>query len=190
MLRSPLAYDFGQFLFRPHVRSFIAIETGLPGFGLEILADPSIAWYFGTIAKPGAAERFFKGRERELLTEFVFIPPTTATAIGTADIEEFISGYARAGGWTGAQSIYDSNLREIADYKAMVAARPLAMPLLVVDRDGSDFTARSFAAAAPSRLKARSIANTGHYIAMEAPLDLAAAMLEFTLDIDQANERM
>jgi len=170
------------------VQSFIAVETGLPGFALEILANPLIAWYFGTLAKPGAAECFFKGRETELLTEFIFAPPTTtAAAIGAADIAEFIRGYARPGGWTGAQSIYSSNLREVEEYRALVAAKPLTVPALAIDQNGSSFTAQSFAAAAPGQLKTCTIANTGHYIAMEAPLALAAAMLEFIREVDQTH---
>lgn len=168
------------------VKSFIAVETGLPGFGLEVLSSPMIAWYFGTLAKPGAAERFFKGRETELLTEFIFTPPTTTSnAIAPADIAEFIRGYARIGGWNGAQSIYDSNLREAEEYKALVAARPLTMPAMAIDQEGSSFTAQSFAAASGNLLKTHTIANTGHYIAMEAPVALAAAILNFVDDVDQ-----
>lgn len=168
--------------------SFIAVETGLPGFGLETLANPIIAWYFGTLAKKGAAERFFKGRETELLTEFIFTPPTTiSTAIGAVDIAEFVRGYARTGGWNGAQAIYNSNLREVEEYKALVAANPLAMPALAIDQNGSNFTALSFAPAAPGKLRTQTIADTGHYIAMEAPATLASAMLAFIEEIDKTS---
>jgi pimeloyl-ACP methyl ester carboxylesterase len=54
------------------------------------------------------------------------------------------------------------------------------MPILAIDQDGSNFTAASFAAAAPGRLMARTIPGTGHYIAMEAPEALAATILQFT----------
>jgi len=170
------------------VLSFIAVETSLPGFGLEILSNPMIAWYFGTLAKHGAAERFFKGRETELLTEFIFTPPmTTSTAIGTGDIAEFIRGYERSGGWNGAQVIYDGNLREAEDYKALVAARPLPMPALAIDRHGSDFTAKSFATAVSGKLKRQTISDTGHYVAMEAPVALASTMLAFMSGVEQAS---
>jgi pimeloyl-ACP methyl ester carboxylesterase len=166
--------------------SFIAVETSLPGFGLEILSNPAAAWYFGTLAKQGAAERFFKDRETELLTEFIFTPPmTTSTAIGAADIAEFIRGYERTGGWNGAQAIYNSNLREAEAYKALIATNPLAMPGLAIDRYGSDFTARSFAPALLGKLKTQTIPDTGHYIAMEAPVALASTMLAFVDAIDQ-----
>lgn len=180
----PLAFRLAS-AYPQDVQSFTAIETGLPGFGLEILANPAIAWYFGTLAKPGAAERFFKERETALLSEFIFTPPTTtSSAIVEADIDEFSSGYARAGGWTGAQAIYASILSEVEHYKAIVASKPLAVPTLAIDQDGSTFTAQSFAAAVAGELKTRSIPDTGHYIAMEAPLALAAAILDFIDQVD------
>ncbi|MEO5806134.1 alpha/beta hydrolase [Devosia sp.] len=183
----PLAFRLAAT--RPEdVLSFIAVETSLPGFGLEKLSHPTLAWYFGTLAKQGAAGRFFKGRETELLTEFIFTPPmTTSTAIGASDIAEFIRGYERAGGWNGAQIIYNSNLREAEHYAALVAARPLAMPALAIDRQGSDFTAKSFAPAVPGKLKTQMISDTGHYVAMEAPVALASTMLAFMSDVDQAS---
>lgn len=169
------------------VQSFTAIETGLPGFGLEILANPAIAWYFGALAKPGAAERFFKGRETALLSEFIFTPPTTtSSAIREADIAEFSNGYARARGWTGAQVIYASNLGEVEDYKAIVSSKPLTIPTLAIDQDGSSFTAQSFAAAVAGELRTHTIPDTGHYIAMEAPLALAAAILDFIDQVDSS----
>lgn len=166
--------------------SFIAVETGLPGFGLEILTNPMIAWYYGALAKQGAAERFFKGRETELLTEFIFTPPTTtSTSIGADDVAEFIRGYARDGGWNGAQAIYNSNMCETEEYKALAAARPLTMPMLAIDQAGSNFTSQSFAPASAGKHKTRTIENTGHYIAMEAPVALASTVLEFTGEIDR-----
>jgi pimeloyl-ACP methyl ester carboxylesterase len=179
----PLAFRLAS-TYPQDVQSFIAIETGLPGFGLEILANPAIAWYWGTLAKPGAAECFFKGRETALLNEFIF---ASLTAIEAADIAEFSSGYARAGGWNGAQAIYASNLGEVEDYKAMVAAKPLAKSVLAIDQAGSDFTARSLGAAIAGELKTHSIPGTGHYIAMEAPIALAAAIMDFIGEVDRGN---
>lgn len=166
--------------------SFIAVETGLPGFGLEILTNPIIAWYYGILAKQGAAERFFKGRETQLLSEFIFIPPTTTSgAVGADDIAEFIRGYARDGGWTGTQAIYNGNMCGAEEYQALVAAGPLVMPMLAIDQSGSNFTGQSFTPATAGTLTARTIPNTGHYIAIEEPDALASAVLEFTGEIDR-----
>ena len=122
------------------------------------------------------------------MAEFIFTPPTTTSvAIGATDIAEFTHGYERIGGWNGAQTIYNSNLREAEEYKALVGAHPLTMPVLAIDQNGSNFTAQSFAPASRGQLKTRNIPDTGHYIAMEAPVALASAMLEFINEIDQTN---
>ena len=184
----PLAYRLAA-THPEDLLGLIAVETGLPGFGLEMLTNPMIAWYYGTLAKQGAAERFFKGRETELLSEFIFTPPTTtSSAIGPDDIAEYIRGYAREGGWTGAQAVYNANMCETEEYKALVAAGPLAMPVLAIDQSGSSFTGQSFAPATAGRLTTRAIPDTGHYIAMEAPYALASAMLEFTGEKDQKSQ--
>ena len=91
------------------------------------------------------------------------------------------------GGWNGAQSIYDSNLREVEDYKALVAAKPLTMPAMAIDQEGAGFTSQSFAAASGNQLKMYTIPNNGHYVAMEAPAALAAAILDFVGGVDRSN---
>ena len=48
------------------VRSFTAIEMGLPGLGLEMLADITRGgtWHIGVLAAPGIPELLLAGRER------------------------------------------------------------------------------------------------------------------------------
>src|ERR1700693_3447080 len=86
------------------VRSLTAIETGLPGFGLEKLADVTRGgvWYIGVLAAPGIPEMLLAGREHEFLARFAF-PAMCATpaAITDTDIDEFVRTYARPDGWRG-----------------------------------------------------------------------------------------
>ena len=62
------------------VLSFTAIEMGLPGFGLEMLADVTHGgtWHIGVLAAPGIPEMLLAGREREFLGQFAF-PAMSAT---------------------------------------------------------------------------------------------------------------
>ncbi|MGC2004492.1 alpha/beta fold hydrolase [Trebonia sp.] len=62
------------------VLSLTAIEMGLPGFGLEMLADVTHggAWHIGVLAAPGIPEMLLAGREREFLGQFAF-PAMSAT---------------------------------------------------------------------------------------------------------------
>ena len=104
------------------VLSFTAIEMGLPGFGLEMLADVTHGgtWHIGVLAAPGIPEMLLAGREREFLGQFAF-PAMSATpgAITDTDIDEFVRTYSRPDGWRGAIGLYQSMLQEGADIKAL-----------------------------------------------------------------------
>ena len=108
------------------VLSFTAIEMGLPGFGLEMLADITHggSWHIGVLAAPGIPEMLLTGREREFLGQFAF-PALSATpgAITGADIDEFARTYSQPGGWRGATGLYQSMLQEGSEIKAL-AERP------------------------------------------------------------------
>ncbi len=87
------------------VRSFTAIEMGLPWFGLEKLADVTHGgtWHIGVLAAPGVPEMLLAGREREFLEPFAFSTMSaTPGAITDTDIDEFVRTYARPDGWRGA----------------------------------------------------------------------------------------
>lgn len=171
------------------VRSIAAIETGLPGFGLEMLADVGKggAWYIGVLATKGAAEAFFRGRERELMLDFI-LPVATARmeAIPTGTLDAIVADYARPGGWSGARALYASMLREGPEIQSLVAERPLTLPVLAIDRQGSDFTLKSFGAAHAGGVRHATIDDVGHYIALEAPDRLADILLSFTAAVDAA----
>src|SRR6266851_3928378 len=125
------------------VLSFTAIEMGLPGFGLEMLADVTHggAWHIGVLAAPGIPEMLLAGREREFLGQYAF-PAMTAVqgAITATDIEEFARTYSRPDGWRGAIGLYQSMLREGAEIKTLAPTRGLRVPVLAVGAGGGPFT--------------------------------------------------
>src|SRR6202140_3028936 len=71
---------------------FTAIVMGLPGFGLETLADVTHGgtWHIGVLAAPGIPEMLLAGRERQFLGQFAF-PAMCETdgAITDRDVDEF-----------------------------------------------------------------------------------------------------
>lgn len=171
------------------VRSLTAIEMGLPGFGLEMLADITHggAWHIGVLAAPGIPEMLLAGREREFLGQYAFPAMTTVPgAITGADIDEFARTYSRPGGWRGAIGLYRSMLREGTDIKARAQAPGLKVPVLAVGARGGRFTATTMAAAASTQISSVQLDGVGHYAAMEAPAELAKALLAFTDRIDTA----
>ena len=171
------------------VLSFTAIEMGLPGFGLEMLADITHggAWHIGVLAAPGIPEMLLAGREREFLGQFAF-PAMSATpgAITDADIEEFVRTYSRADGWRGAIGLYQSMLQEGSEIKTLAETRGLSVPVLAVGAGGGPFTAGTMSKATSTDISSVLLDGVGHYAAMEAPEALATAVLGFAESIDAA----
>ncbi|SMH32332.1 Pimeloyl-ACP methyl ester carboxylesterase [Rathayibacter oskolensis] len=166
----------------PHdVRSIIATEMGLAGFGLEGFADITHggSWHIGALTAPGIARLLFTGRERELLGAWAF-PSMTAVpgAITDADIDEFARGFSRENGWNGAVGLYRSMLGEGADFR-LRAGTPLSVPALAVGGFGGAFTARTLEQVTEGPITAVELDGVGHYVALEDPERLAAAILAF-----------
>jgi pimeloyl-ACP methyl ester carboxylesterase len=171
------------------VLSLTAIEMGLPGFGLETLADITHGgtWHIGVLTAPGIPEMLLAGREREFLGQYAF-PAMSATpgAITSDDIEEFARTYARPGGWRGAAGLYQSMLREGPEIRALATTPGLTVPVLAVGAGAGPFTAATMSQATPAGITSVTLDGVGHYAAMEAPDKLAKALLDFTATVDTA----
>jgi pimeloyl-ACP methyl ester carboxylesterase len=164
------------------VLSFTAIEMGLPGFGLEGLADITHggSWHIGMMAAPGIPEMLLAGREHEFLGQFAF-PAMSATpgAITNDDIDEFVRTYSRLDGWRGAIGLYQSMLQEGDEIKALAETHRLTVPVLAVGAGGGRFTLGTMSQVAVTEVHSVSLDGVGHYVAMEAPDKLADALLAF-----------
>jgi len=164
------------------VLSLTAIEMGLAGFGLEALGDVTHggSWHIGVLAAPGIAELLLTGREREFLGRWAF-PSMTAVpgSITEADIEEFVRTYSRPDGWLGATGLYRSMLAEGDELRALADAHPLTVPVLAIGAGGGPFTAATLRQVTAGEVTTVQLDGVGHYAALEAPEDLAAAVLEF-----------
>jgi pimeloyl-ACP methyl ester carboxylesterase len=172
---------------RPELlRSLTAIETGLPGFGLELLADVTHggAWHIGVLAAPGIPELLLAGRERAFLTEYA-IPSLTARAdaFTEADVDELTRVYARPGGLSGAAGLYRSLLAEGEEVRGLAAGR-LALPVLAIGGGSGEFTASAMCQVADD-VTSVVLDGIGHHVAMEAPERLAAELLAFQRSVDE-----
>src|ERR1700688_2297035 len=169
------------------VLSFTAIEMGLPGFGLEMLADVTHggAWHIGVLAAPGIPEMLLAGREREFLGKYAF-PSMNANPgkITDADINEFVRTYSRRDGWRGAIGLYQSMLKEGPEIKALADTLGLKAPVLAVGAGGGPFTSGTMSRAAASEVRSVILEGVGHYAAMEAPDRLANTILGFVKSVD------
>jgi len=163
------------------VRSFTAIETALPGYGMESFADVAHGgmWHVGFLAAPGIPEMLLTGREREFLTGYAF-PAMSGTpgAISARDVEEFTRVYARPDGLRGTVGFYGSMLTEGDDIRAIAARGQLRMPVLAIDAATGDFTRDTMTQVAADVTTVK-LDGVGHLVAMEAPEVLAATLLDF-----------
>lgn len=170
------------------VRSYAAIETGLPGFGWEKLADIAHggAWHIGVLAAPGIPQMLLAGRERAFIAEYA-IPSLCATpgAFTDEDIDELTRCYSRPGGFGGAAGLFRSMLREGGEIREL-ATRKLGLPVLAVGGRSGEFTPATLRQVATD-VSAVSLDGTGHYAAMEAPRRLADALLSFYEKVDSAS---
>ena len=169
------------------VLSFTAIEMGLPGFGLEKLADVTHGgtWHIGVLAAPGIPEMILAGREREFLGQFAF-PAMNATpgAITDTDIDEFVRTYSRSDGWRGAIGLYQSMLQEGDEVKALVADRKLTVPMMAIGAGGGQFTFAAMSQVSSDSIRSVTLEGVGHYPALEAPEKMADALLDFFASVD------
>ena len=169
------------------VRSFTAIEMGLPGFGLEALADVAHGgvWYIGLLAAPCVPEMLLPGREREFLKAVAF--PTMCAvpgAVTESDMDEYVRTYSRANGWRGASGLYQAMLKEGPEIKLLAESKGLAAPVLAVGAGGGEYTSATMTAAAGQEVRSVLLKGVGHYAAMEAPDRLAGALLDFWGNVD------
>jgi pimeloyl-ACP methyl ester carboxylesterase len=171
------------------VLSFTAIEMGLPGFGLEALADVTHGgtWHIGVLAAPEIPEMLLVGREREFLGQFAF-PAMSATpgAITDNDIDEFVRTYSRPDAWRGAIGLYQSMLQEGDEIAALVTDHKLDIPVLAIGAGGGEMTFATMSQVSADPVRSVTLEGVGHYAALEAPDQVADALLDFFSIVDAA----
>lgn len=169
------------------VLSFTAVETTLPGYGWEMLADVRNggSWHVGFLAAPGIPELFLAGRERVMLDWAVSVMTMVPGVITEADLDEFARTYARPGGWRGTGGLYRSSLTGGDRMRALAESRPLTVPVLAVDGINAPFTEQTMRQVVGDVTEV-TIPDVGHFVAQEAPAPFATAVGDFVDRIDQS----
>lgn len=168
------------------VLSLTAVEMGLAGYGLETLADVTRggSWHIGALATPGVPDLLLAGRERAFLEATFRGLTATPDAVTDADLTELSRTYARPGAWRGAAGLYRSVLTEGDELRTLLTGHPVSVPVLAVGAGGGPFTADTLAQVAAGPVATAQLDCVGHYAALEAPAELAAALLPFLRRVD------
>jgi pimeloyl-ACP methyl ester carboxylesterase len=168
------------------VRTFTGVEMGLAGYGLEALADVRSggSWHIGAFATPGVAAMLLAGKEHQFLTNWYRTMTAGTDAVSEQDIEELTRTFRRPDGWEGAAGLYRSMLGEGDRLRDLVARNPLAMPSLAVGGGGGPFTATTLSQVTASEPVHVQIDGVGHHVALEAPQQLATALMDFYSTVD------
>ena len=169
------------------VRSFIAIETTLAGYGLESFADVAHggSWHVGFLGTPGIPTMLLPGHERDLLASWAY-PMMTAVkgSVTEDDIDEIARTYARPDGWRGTEGLYHSIFTDDGQTRALAEKQPLVVPVLTVGSVSASLTEQTFRQVTAGKVTSVRLEGVGHLVAQEAPEALSAAILEFTEQVD------
>ena len=167
------------------VRSLTAVEMGLPGFGLEALADVTHggSWHIGALAAPGVPEMLLPGHERAFLSAWFAGMTAVPGAVTDEDLDELVRTYARPDAWRGASGLYRSVLTEGEELRARAAAHRLTVPELADGGGGGPFTEQTMRQVADDVTTVQ-LDGVGHHVALEAPERLATELLTFLRRVD------
>lgn len=171
------------------VRSYTAIETALPGFGGEVLADPTQggAWYIGALLAPGVDELLFAGRERQFIGEHL-LPAYGAVApdVSAADIEEFVRTYSRPGGFRGAIGQYRSLVHDGEDMKVTAGRWSPDVAVMTIGTAAGERVHAGLSAATDGNVRSSVVLDdVSHYAALQAPDRVADALVDFFKSVDR-----
>jgi pimeloyl-ACP methyl ester carboxylesterase len=75
-------------------------------------------------------------------------------------------------------------LQEGADIAAIVAGHKLNIPVLAIGAAGGEFTFATMSQVCSDGVRSETLEGVGHYAALEAPDDVAHALLDFFCVVD------
>jgi len=167
------------------VRTLTWLEEPVPGAGMEQLLSwspqPSAyggLWWFW-FNQTDLAELLISGRERAFLSWFYRAYAYDPTAIGEADVDEYVRTFAGPGGVRGALGVY----RWIQATEAQLAPlrdAPIAQPVLAL---GGSLSMGDHAVAmvrgVAADVRGGTVERCGHFIAEERPDELLRLLDDF-----------
>ena len=100
------------------------------------------------------------------------------------DLDEITRTYARPDGWRGTEGLYHSIFTDDGQTRALAEKQPLTVPVLTVGSISAALTEQTFRQVTAGQVTSVRLEGVGHLVAQEAPEALAAAIGEFTANVD------
>ena len=171
--------------YRPRVQQLVFQETLLPGLPADA-RDPSLApddgrtgWHFSFLGLPNIPELLLAGRERAFWTYFARRQMWDPSALTEEDIDEMVRSVEQPGGTRAILELYRARPTD-AEQNRPHYANPISCPVLAVGAEhylGDEVRGQLTQVAADVRGVV--IAESGHNIALENPVALGQAYLDF-----------
>lgn len=169
------------------VEKLAVMEFGLPGFGYEDIMAPSPDWDAGSnwhlsfFTVPQVAEWALAGKERELLSWFLWHISHDENATSQAHFNTYVNLLKRPGALRAGIEYYAAVWKDAEDNKALIGANgKLEIPFLAIGGESSSaqYVAMLFQAVAED-VTSVVIPEAGHWLGDENPEALAAELQHF-----------
>lgn len=168
------------------VERFAFLEFALPGFGYEHELQPrrgwDDSWHIVAFTVPEICERFFVGRERDLLAWYFHRFADKPYAVSTDDFEVYVRTLqvpnALRAGMQYFAAVWDD-----MDHNREAAATPLTMPVLAVGGErGIGVHVEESISQVAEDVRGVLLPGAGHWLSDERPDELGAVLLDFFSD--------
>jgi pimeloyl-ACP methyl ester carboxylesterase len=97
---------------------------------------------------------------------------------------EYLVEHSGSDGWRGAIGLYQSVLQEGDEIADLVADHKLSIPVLAIGAGGGEFTCAAMRQVSSDPVRSVTLEGVGHYAALEAPDQVAQALLDFFSTVD------
>ena len=166
------------------VRSLTVLDVTIPGIGPDI-SQGGRRWHHAFHVTPDLPEALTGGREREYLGWFYREFSWQKSAIGQADVDEYLRCYTRPGAMRAGFAYYRALPQDKADNRALLdSGFRLPMPVLALGGARTEARGRASEPLESLRVIAADvrggvIPECGHFIPEEQPQALAERLLDF-----------
>ncbi|GAA2072568.1 alpha/beta fold hydrolase [Actinomadura alba] len=161
------------------IAHLILVDSILPGLGLEEAMNVAEGgmWHFGFFMAPHVPEMLFDGHELEFFTA-TFTAMSAPGTFSPDDLAAYAESYSGRERLRGGFEHYRTLLEDGRENRALLADRPLPMPVLAIGTAQSG-TATAQALSPHADNVQSKVAPTGHFVAEEDPDWFTEAITEF-----------